>query len=125
VKAEDAFWLKDSLYSLYDTLGAKKMGITDLVDEHFVGGTVYQAFLDPWCYHRWHSPVSGTVVMSYKLEGSYFFINPNIESTPKPNLTTYVDSLPMLSTVSTRHVYIIRLDDGSDRYVALIEIGMT
>ena len=29
--------------------------------EAFVGGTVYQACLDAHNYHRWHSPVSGTV----------------------------------------------------------------
>jgi len=54
VQGYDNFWLKDNRYSLYDMLGAEKMGIKSLVDSHFVGGTVYQAFLDPWCYHRWY-----------------------------------------------------------------------
>lgn len=30
----------------------------------------------------------------------------------------------MLSVVNTRHIFIIRLDDGSGRLVAVIEIGM-
>jgi len=37
------------------------MNIKHLVDESFVGGTVYQGFLSPWCYHQWHSPVDGIV----------------------------------------------------------------
>ena len=28
LKKDDVFWLKDNCYSLYDTLGARKMGIT-------------------------------------------------------------------------------------------------
>jgi phosphatidylserine decarboxylase len=57
VSTEAHFWLKDNQYSLYDMLGARQMGITDLVDHAFKNGTVYQAFLNPWCYHRWHTPV--------------------------------------------------------------------
>lgn len=79
VKGYDNFWLKDNLYSLYDMLGAEKMNVKPLVDNHFVGGTVYQAFLDPFCYHRWHAPVSGTIVKSYKLGGTYFLDNPSYE----------------------------------------------
>jgi len=30
--------------------------------DHFVGGTVYQAFLSALNYHRWHAPVAGTIV---------------------------------------------------------------
>ena len=55
------------------------MGITEEVLSHFVGGTIYQAYLDPWCYHRWHSPISGTIVKSYCLEGMFYFLNPNFE----------------------------------------------
>ena len=67
VKATDKFWLKENRYSLYDMFEAKKMGLTELIDESFVGGTVYQGFLSPWCYHQWHSPVSGIVEKAYLL----------------------------------------------------------
>jgi phosphatidylserine decarboxylase len=70
------FWLKDNCYSLHDMLGSRQQRIEDLVEQHFVGGTVYQAFLDPWCYHRWHAPISGTIVKSYKLDGTYYLSNP-------------------------------------------------
>ena len=42
----------------------------------------------------------------------------------KTDVSKYLLSMPMLSAVSTRQVIIIRLDDDSDRYVAIIEIGM-
>ena len=66
VKRYDSFWLKGQPYSVAEMLkgyeGASK----------FVGGTVYQAFLSPTTYHRWHSPVSGTVVHTSIVDGTYF-----------------------------------------------------
>ena len=44
----------------------------DATARSFVGGTVYQAFLDAHSYHRWHSPVSGTVRSATVLEGTYY-----------------------------------------------------
>ena len=101
------------------------MNIKKLIDDHFAGGTVYQAFLDPWCYHRWHSPVSGTIVKSFKLGGTYYLDNPSLNlGNANHNVENYIDSQPLLSTVSVRQVFIIKLDDGSNRHIAVIEIGM-
>ena len=75
VQAKTKFWLKDSKYSLYDMFGVEEVNVRTIVDKYFVGGTVYHAFLDPWCYHRWHSPVSGRLVKLYKLQGAYFKCN--------------------------------------------------
>ncbi|MDR3636794.1 MAG: phosphatidylserine decarboxylase family protein, partial [Isosphaeraceae bacterium] len=55
VKRLDTFWIKSQPYSLQEMLAGD-----DSVDQ-FVGGTVYQAFLDARNYHRWHSPVTGTI----------------------------------------------------------------
>lgn len=126
VQAKSHFWLKDNEYSLYDMLGAEEKGLKDMVNEHFVGGTVYQAILCPWYYHRWHAPVSGTIIKSYRLGGQYFMLNPSFGLGGKhEGIDNYVRSLPMLSMVSVRQVIVIRLDDGSGRLVALVEIGMT
>lgn len=57
MKASDQFWLKENRYSLYNMFEADKMGVKNIIDESFVGGTVYQGFLSPWCYHHWHSPI--------------------------------------------------------------------
>jgi phosphatidylserine decarboxylase len=56
VKRVDDFWVKAQRYSLHHMMGA------DSLVSGFIGGTVYQAFLSALCYHRWHSPVSGTIV---------------------------------------------------------------
>jgi phosphatidylserine decarboxylase len=81
------------------------MGLTALVDESFVGGTVYQGFLSPWCYHQWHSPVSGIVEKAYVIEGTLFLQNPNYDQSSSSS--NFPDSLTFLSCVSTRYVYII------------------
>ena len=106
-------------------LGVREMGTKRLVDEHLVGGTVYQAFLDPWCYHRWHSPVSGTIVRSYRLGGgTHYLFSPSFPFGDNNKFKTYISSLPLYSMVSTRQIYIIKMDDADDKYVAVIEIGM-
>ena len=121
VQAESQFLLKDSQYSLYEMFGAREEArVKEMVDRHFVGGTVYQAFLDPWCYHRWHAPVSGTVIKSYKLGGTYFKVNPNfITDGLNHGVQNYVKSQPLLSMVSVRQIFIIKIDDGSGRCVAV------
>lgn len=55
VSTRDKFWMKGQAYSVVDMLAH------DPLYEHFVGGTIYQAFLSALSYHRWHAPVSGTV----------------------------------------------------------------
>lgn len=66
VKLRDHFWIKGQPYSLYHMMAG------DPLVENFVGGTVYQAFLSALSYHRWHSPVSGTIVKTMLVNGSYF-----------------------------------------------------
>ena len=63
VKRRDEFWLKTQPYSLEDMLA------NDEAVEEFVGGTVYQAFLSATNYHRWHSPVAGTIVRAFARRG--------------------------------------------------------
>lgn len=41
----------------------------------FIDGTVYQAYLSALAYHRWHAPISGTVVKIEHIEGTYFAEN--------------------------------------------------
>lgn len=100
---------------------ANTMQITDLIEESFVGGTIYQGYLSPWCYHWWHSPVSGTVEKSYLLPGTYFLQNPNYDL---DKINNYDNSQVFLSCVSARHVLIIDTHDSRIGRVALIAIGM-
>jgi phosphatidylserine decarboxylase len=66
VKRLDRFWIKGQPYSLQHMLDDD-----ELVDT-FVGGTVYQAFLSAKSYHRWHSPVSGKVLKTRVVDGTYY-----------------------------------------------------
>jgi len=44
----------------------------DPLAQEFKGATVYQAFLSALSYHRWHSPVSGKIVKTRLIDGSYY-----------------------------------------------------
>lgn len=66
IQAYDNFWLKGNHYSVKEMLGHH-----DLATE-FVGGTVFQAFLSLTSYHRWCSPVSGEVIDTKIINGTYF-----------------------------------------------------
>ena len=88
----------------------------------FEGGTAYQAFLDPWTYHRWHSPVNGEVVNTYMVEGCYYLQNPGLID---PNTDDeYINSQPFLTCTSTRRVFVIKADNPKIGYITIIFVGM-
>ncbi|KIK58793.1 hypothetical protein GYMLUDRAFT_1005657 [Collybiopsis luxurians FD-317 M1] len=72
VQEHDRFWIKGQFYSLYDMLGGDTQTVQSLV-----GGTIYQAFLSPQDYHRWHSPVDGTITKVENLQGTYYAVLPD------------------------------------------------
>ncbi|MBR0555550.1 phosphatidylserine decarboxylase family protein [Ciceribacter sp. L1K23] len=120
VSASAQFWIKGQPYSLGDILA-----FDDLAPQ-FTGGTIYQAFLSALSYHRWHSPVSGTVVKAYVVGGSYYlenlyegFANPGGADPSAPN-----DSQPFLTAVATRGVIFIQADNPAIGLMAVIPVGM-
>ena len=64
-KRSSPFWIKSEPYSLVDMLDGNYV-------DAFDGGDVFQAYLSPFNYHRWHSPVSGRVVKAYVKQGLLF-----------------------------------------------------
>ena len=66
VTRRDTFWVKDQPHSVMDVLAHNEL------TERLVGGIVYQAFLSSMSYHRWHSPVSGTVFEINKVPETYY-----------------------------------------------------
>lgn len=66
VKRRDKFWIKAQHYSL------EHMMAGDPYTSRFVDGQIYQAFLSAFSYHRWHSPVNGTIVKAYVIDGTYY-----------------------------------------------------
>jgi phosphatidylserine decarboxylase len=113
VKEHDTFWLKSQPYSLRHMLGGHYVN-------EFVGGTVYQAFLSPENYHRWHSPVSGVVKKLDQVLGSYYAEAASEGFDPAgPN-----DSQGYLAHIATRALIFIEADNPAIGLVCMIPIGM-
>jgi phosphatidylserine decarboxylase len=114
VKHDDRFWIKAQPYSLHH------MFANDEVCEQFVGGTIYQAFLSALSYHRWHSPVSGKVVKSEVIDGTYYSETPAVGYDPAaPN-----DSQGYITEVATRAVVQIEADDPRIGLMCFMAVGM-
>jgi phosphatidylserine decarboxylase len=114
VQRQDRFWIKTQPYSLVDMLAGDES-----VDE-FVGGTVYQAFLSANNYHRWHSPVAGTVVRAFVQDGTYF----SEADSEGEGATEPMNSQGYLAHVATRAVIVIEADEPAIGLIAVVFVGM-
>ena len=114
VQRTDRFWLKQQPYSLHDLLAGD-----DSVDR-FVGGTVYQAFLSADDYHRWHSPVTGTIRRATLQPGTYF----SQAASEGPDAIEPTDSQGYLAHVAARAIFIIEADHPGLGLVAFVPVGM-
>lgn len=121
VQARDAFWLKGQPYSILDMLA------NDERASEFFGGTVYQAFLNSMSYHRWHSPVSGTVVKTCMVPGTYYsenyfqgFANP--DGNPDSAVPRWSQSY--LAEVATCGLVFIQADNMNIGLICIVFIGM-
>jgi phosphatidylserine decarboxylase len=115
VQLQDRFWLKSQPYSLRDMLAGDESAA------RFVGGTVYQAFLSATNYHRWHSPVAGTIVRAFVTEGTYY-------SEPDSEGSAAVEpknSQSYLAHVAARAVIIIEADNPVIGQLAFVPVGMS
>lgn len=108
------FWVKGQTYSLQDMLAND-----EAVDE-FVGGTVYQGFLSALNYHRWHSPVSGTIVRAYVQPGTYF----SEDDAEGEEAVEAAASQGYLAHVATRAIILIQADNPAIGLIAVIPVGM-
>ncbi|KAF2997356.1 hypothetical protein E8E13_003887 [Curvularia kusanoi] len=124
IKARDNFWAKGQNYSLKDMLAQ------DPWYEKYVGGTIYQAFLSALSYHRWHSPISGKIVKSYKVDGTYFS-EPLFTGIGDPNSKDGADKAGektgqgYLTATATRAIIFIEADNKKLGTVCFLGIGMT
>lgn len=114
VNYRDMFWIKSQPYSLVHMLAGD--GLAPL----FAGGTIYQAFLSPLCYHRWHSPVSGTVTKAYVKDGTYFAEAASHGFDPAgPN-----DSQAYITELATRALIFIEADNADIGTMCFLAVGM-
>jgi phosphatidylserine decarboxylase len=114
VQRQDRFWIKSQPYSLEDMLAG------DHAVDQLVGGTVYQAFLSATNYHRWHSPVAGTIVRAFVQEGTYF----SEADSEGPDAVEAQNSQGYLAHVSARAIVIIDADDPVIGLMAFVAVGM-
>lgn len=120
VALSDSFWLKGQPYSLENMLN------WDPTTHLFKGATVYQAFLSALSYHRWQSPVSGTIKRAYVVNGSYYlenlyegFQDPEGADAAAPN-----DSQAFLTAVATRALIFIEADNPKIGLMCVMPVGM-
>lgn len=114
VQRAAAFEIKGEQYYLTDLLAEPA---NSALLQPFVDGLAVQIVLMPFNYHRWHSPVTGTIKKVHTVPG-YFF------APPAPD-QDYAASFPFLSHVNTRTIVFIEPKNPSIGQVALIFVGLT
>ncbi|KAG2364763.1 phosphatidylserine decarboxylase [Suillus spraguei] len=126
VKKDDQFWLKGQPYSLYDMFNR-----SDEYAKLFEGGTVYQAFLSPLDYHRWHSPIKGTIKDIVVVDGTYYAVLPDAGAEKNdPDLPegdphgALIRSQPFLTISAARVLIYIESDDTNIGTLCFIGVGM-
>jgi len=117
VQKRDTFWLKGQPYSLVHMLNNNPQAAS------FVGGTVYQAFLSPFYYHRWASPVEGVVTHTEVVEGTYFAGLP-YDAPPPEEFWANQGQQPFIAHVATRALIFIRANDPKIGLLCFVGIGM-
>jgi phosphatidylserine decarboxylase len=115
VQLQDSFWIKSQPYSLRDMLANNEACV------QFVGGTVYQAFLSATNYHRWHSPVAGTIVGVVIQPGTYY----SEADSEGADATDPIVSQGYLAHVATRAIILIQADNPIIGLVGFVAIGMS
>ncbi|WP_291327997.1 phosphatidylserine decarboxylase family protein [Desulfovibrio sp. UCD-KL4C] len=114
VKLRDKFWIKAQPYSLAHMLDDEELA------KVFEGGIVYQAFLSALSYHRWHSPVSGTIVKTKIIDGSYYAEAQSMGFDPSgPN-----NSQGYITQVAARGLILIQADNPDIGLMGIMFVGM-
>ena len=115
VNTRSLFWIKGQPYSLDHMLNNNGWA------QYFHGGTVYQAFLSATSYHRWHSPISGTIIETELIPGSYYSQTYNIQDdSGAPNM-----SQGYITQVAARATIFIMADNPDIGILCFVSVGMS
>jgi len=121
-KKSSKFWIKSQPYNL------KFMLAEDPFTDKFIGGTVYQAFLNALSYHRWHSPVDGKIVKAYVKDGTYYseaLVNGfNSFKRDAPDPAAPNESQGYITEVATRAIIFIEADNPYIGLMCFMAVGM-
>ncbi|KAF8725250.1 Phophatidylserine decarboxylase, partial [Rhizoctonia solani] len=120
IKEADSFWLKGSPYSLRHMLN------NDPYVDQFVGGTIYQAFLSAYKYHRWASPVNGVIDRVELIPGAYYAASPamGFANPEGPDPVSQMLSQAYITAVATRALIWIRCNDPEVGLIGFLAVGM-
>jgi phosphatidylserine decarboxylase len=120
VRERNTFWIKGEPYSLQHLL------YNDSFAPQFAGGTVFQSFLSPLRYHRWHSPVDGRIVKIVPVAGTYYAISPTLgfAYNKNPDIENSGYSQAFLTNVATRMLIFIEADNSDIGLMVFAAIGM-
>lgn len=119
VKETDEFWIKGEPYSLRHMLNHDEEYASE-----FVGGTVFQGFLQVTGYHRWHSPIDGVIKKIVNVPGTYFVQSPALLGSPSDD-NPYLQSLSFITSITTRQLIFIESSDAAIGLMCFIAVGMT
>lgn len=108
------FWVKGQPYSLYDMLQGNYV-------DRFAGGMVFQSFLSGADYHRWRSPIDGTVRMAYVADGLMF--SDARSAGYDDTAATYSQGYE--TSVNTRGLVFVESHDPTIGMVCVMPIGIT
>ncbi|KIV79094.1 phosphatidylserine decarboxylase [Exophiala sideris] len=101
------YWIKGTGFTLERLFNDAK------VAQYFDGGSIAIARLAPQDYHRWHSPITGTVIGVKKIPGAYYTVNPQAINEPG-TLTVFCEN--------RRDVMLMR-SAATGNQVAVIAVG--
>jgi len=99
VEEATRIWIKGNSFSLSSLFKNDEMG------RLFDGGSLGIFRLAPQDYHRFHTPVNGTIVNTTYIDGTYYSVNPMIVKQPDLNVfTENKRTVTLLNTTSVGEV---------------------
>ena len=69
-------WIKGTPFTMVELMKDAELA------QYFDGGSIVVHRLAPQDYHRWHSPVTGTVESIKEIDGAYYTVNPQAINQP-------------------------------------------
>ena len=83
--------------------------------------TIYQAFLSATNFHRWHSPVAGTIVRAFIQEGTYY----SEADSEGSDAVEPTNSQSYMAHTAARAIIVIEADNPVIGLVAFVPVGMS
>lgn len=110
IGTDQEIWLKGTAFTVSALLSGSSY------TQQFIPGSVMINRLSPQDYHRFHSPVSGTVVAQFSIAGEYHSVNADAVTSGNEVLVRNVRVVSIINATVTGE---------SESYVAFVAVGAT